>query len=139
MKRDPMDRGQLSRRGQQIVLALLEQPTLERAAAAAGVSRTTLWRWHRKPEIQKALLTARREAFSLAVGRLQQGSAAAAATLLRVITDNGAPHASRVRAAQCILDTAARGIGMQDLDLRLRELENAGRNDAPMRQLRKAA
>ena len=35
---------QLSRRDEQIILALLEHPTQEKAAAAVGISKTTLWR-----------------------------------------------------------------------------------------------
>jgi hypothetical protein len=118
---------------------LLEHTTQEKAAAAAGVSTVTLWRWQRKPEFQKALLQARRDAYSQAVARLQQGAAAAAATLLRVMCDTAAPPASRVRAAQCVLDNAARGIGLQDLDVRLRELEKSGAMEASRQPVPKIA
>src|ERR1700686_3533780 len=89
---------QLSRRDEQIIVALLEHPTQEKAAAAVGISKTTLWRRQKKPEFQKALNEARREAYAQAVARLQQGSGGAAATLLRVMIDAAAPAASRVRA-----------------------------------------
>lgn len=114
---------QLSRRDEQIIVALLEHPTQEKAAAAVGISKTTLWRRQKKLEFQKALNEARREAYAHAVARLQQGSGAAAATLLRVMTDTTAPAASRVRAAQCVLDNASRGIELQDLAVRLRAVE----------------
>jgi hypothetical protein len=117
-------RRRLSPRAEQVIAALLEHGTQEKAAAAAGISVVTLWRLHRKPEFRKALLEARSDAFSQAIGRLQQGSSAAAATLLRVMCDATSPAASRVRAAQCVLDSAARGIGLEDLEIRLRELEN---------------
>ena len=117
-------RRRLSRRAEQAIVALLEHGTQEKAAAAAGISTVTLWRLHRKPEFRKALLEARRDAFSQAIGRLQHGSSAAAATLLRIMCDATAPAASRMRAAQCVLDNAARGMSLQDLEIRLRELEN---------------
>src|SRR5438552_10047804 len=119
-------RRRLPRRAEQAIVALLEHSTQEKAAAAAGISPVTLWRLHGKPEFRKALLQARRDAFSHAISRLQHGSSAAAATLLRVMCDATSPASSRVRAAQCVLDSAARGIGLEDLEIRLRELENQG-------------
>ena len=131
---------QLSRRDEKIIVALLEQPTQEKAAAAVGISKTTLWRRQKKPEFQKALNEARREAYAQAVTRLQQGSGAAATTLLRVMTDVAAPAASRVRAAQCVLENASRGIELQDLAVRLRALENCSRReDTVTDELEKAA
>ena len=119
-------RPRLSRRAELAIAALIEHGTQEKAAAAAGISPVTLWRLHGKPEFRKALLQARRDAFSQAISRLQHGSSAAAATLLRVMCDATSPASSRVRAAQCVLDSAARGIGLEDLEIRLRELENQG-------------
>jgi hypothetical protein len=118
-------RQRLSRRDEKVILALLEHGTQEKAAAAAGISPVTLWRLQRKPAFRKALFEARNDAFSQAIGRLQHGSSAAATTLLRVMCDGAAPASSRVRAAQCVLDSAARGIGLQDLEIRLRELEKS--------------
>ncbi|HYM13657.1 MAG TPA: hypothetical protein VEU62_23155 [Bryobacterales bacterium] len=118
-------RRRLSRRAEQIIAALLEHPTQEKAAAAAGISTVTLWRWLRKPKFQKALLQARREAYSQAVARLQQGSAAAAATLLRVMCDGAAPASTRVRAADKVLGHAAKAMENEDLAVRVAALEEA--------------
>src|SRR5713101_3682781 len=120
-----LPRRRLSRRAAQAIAALLEHRTQEKAAAAAGISPVTLWRLQRKAEFRKALFEARSDAFSQAIGRLQHGSSAAATTLLRVMCDGAAPAASRVRAAQCVLESAARGLGLQDLEIRLRELEKS--------------
>ena len=116
----------LSRRAEQIIVALLEHPTLEKAAAAAGISTVTLWQWLRKPKFQKALLRARREAYSQAVARLQQGSAAAAATLLRVMCDGVAPASTRVSAADKVLAHAAKAMENEDLAVRVAAVGGAG-------------
>jgi hypothetical protein len=118
-------RRRLSRRAEKAILALLEHGTQEKAAAAAGISLVTLWRLQRKPAFRKALFEARNDAFSQAIGRLQHASSAAATSLLRVMCDGAAPASSRVRAAQCVLESAARGLGLQDLEIRLRELEKS--------------
>jgi hypothetical protein len=118
-------RRRLSRRAEQAIVALLEHGTQEKAAAVLGISTVTLWRLQRKPEFQKTLSEARTHAFAQAIGRLQHASSAAATTLLRIMCDATAPPASRVRAAQFVLDSTARGIGLQDLEIRLRELEKS--------------
>ena len=118
-------RRRLSRRAEQAIAALLEHGTQEKAAAAAGISPVTLWRLQRKPAFRKALFEARSDAFSHTISRLQHASSAAATTLLRVMVDASVPAASRVRAAQYVLESAARGIGLKDLEIRLRELEKS--------------
>jgi hypothetical protein len=130
--RDPTRRyPELSRRGEKILMALLEHPIFEKAAEAAGVSLPTLWRWRQKPEFQKALLEARRDVHSHAMARLQQGAGAAASTVLRVMVDPATPANAKLRAADMVLDIATRGLEFQDLDIRLQELERATRLKAP--------
>ena len=112
-----------SGRKERAVLALLEQPTVEKAAATVGISDVTLWRWLRTPEFQKAYREAHREAFSQCVARLQNASSAAVGTLLRVMLDRDAPAASRVRAADCVLNHATKAIELEDIEVRVSELE----------------
>src|SRR5260370_41764017 len=84
---------------QKILLALLDNPIQEKAAAAAGVSTTTVWRYQQKPRFRRALAEARREAFSQAIARMQQAANAAVSTLARVMVDSTTPPASKIRAA----------------------------------------
>ena len=124
LNEEPDDSG-LDARQERMILALLEHPTHEKAAAALGISTVTLWRATKKPEFAEAFRKARREAFSQSVARLQHASNAAVGTLLRVMTDREAPAASRVRAADVILQTALRGMEMEDIEVRVSELERA--------------
>jgi hypothetical protein len=120
----PGKRGRENRQDRAIQ-ALLEHPTIEKAAAAIGVSSVTLWRWMQQPDFQARLRAARRQAYSQTVARLQQASSAAVGTLLRVMTDQGAPAASRVRAADSVLDHAAKAVELEDLEVRVSDLERA--------------
>ena len=115
---------QLDGRQERMILALLEHPTHEKAAAALGISTVTLWR-AMKTEFAEAYRKARRESFSQSVARLQHASNAAVGTLLRVMTDREAPAASRVRAADVVLQAAFRGMEMEDIEARVSELERA--------------
>ena len=106
-----------------LVLALLQQPTLDKAAAAAGISTATAWRRTQDPDFQDQSRKARREAFSQSVGRLQQAGPAAVNTLLRVMADPAAAAASRVRAACQVLEISVRAMELDDLEARIARLE----------------
>jgi len=118
-------------RQDRIILALLEHPTFEKAAAAVGISDVTLWRQSKKPEFQEAYRKARREAFAQSLARLQHASSAAVGTLLRIMTDREAPAASRVRAADSVLAHAAKAIELEDIEARVAELERAAEAAKP--------
>ena len=112
-----------ARQRQQLILALLQQPGFEKAAAAAGVSAVTAWRISKTEEFKEEYRQARREAFSQALGRLQQAAGAATSTLMKVMLDSTAPAGSRVRAADCVLEHAANALEIEDVQVRLARLE----------------
>src|SRR5271154_5083857 len=113
------------RKKEEAVAAVLSQRTLEEAARTAGVGVATLMRWQRLPEFQEALCRARREALSQTIGRLQQGSSAAATTLLKVMLDQNTPASTKVRAADSVMNHALRAMELEDVLARLHELERA--------------
>ncbi len=105
------------------VLALLAYPTIEEAARAIGISRSTLWRWSQDSAFQSAVSSARRETFAAALNRLAVATGDAAATLHTVCTDTAVPPATRVSAANSILDQVRRGIEIDDVASRMDCLE----------------
>jgi hypothetical protein len=113
------------RKKEEAVAALLSQRNLEEAARVAGVGVATLMRWQKLPEFQEALRRARREALSQTIGRLQQGSSAAATTLLKVMLDQNTPASTKVRAAESVMNHALRAMELEDVMERLTELERA--------------
>jgi len=116
-------KGKGNRRQDQAVIALLENPTMDKAAAALGVSGVTLWRWMQDPGFQAVYREARWRAFRQSIARLQQASSAAVSTLLKIMIDPNAPAASRVRAAGEVLDHAAKAIELDDIEARVSDLE----------------
>ena len=73
---------------ERIILAMIEHCTLEKAAAALGMSTTTIWRWLKKPEFQQLYREAKRDAFSHVTGRARFVAPTAALT---APTEDGAP------------------------------------------------
>lgn len=70
-------------------------------------------------------MEARRAAFGQAVARLQQGTTAAATTLLKVLVDQNTPASVKVRAAEAILNHAAKAIEVEDIEARVAAPEAA--------------
>jgi hypothetical protein len=57
------------------------------------------------------------------IARLQQASGAAVSTLLKTMVDAAAPHSTRVRAADSVLAHAAKAIEIEDIEVRVSEIE----------------
>jgi transposase-like protein len=113
------------RQKEQAVAALLSHRNIEEAAKAVGIGANTLLRWLKVPEFQTAYREARRAAFGQAVARLQQGTSAAATTLLKTMIDPVTPASVRVRAAEAIFHHAAKAIEIEDIEVRVAALEAA--------------
>lgn len=113
----------LSRRQGQAIEALLKEPTIARAALASGVYERTLRRWMKKPRFRAVWLAARREAFGQAIGLCQRYTPAAAATLVKIMNDPGAPAAVRVTAAALVMKFGREGVEIDDLQERVADLE----------------
>jgi hypothetical protein len=112
-KRRKMDR---------IIAALLVHGSQEKAAAALHMSPVTIWRWCQKPEFHEAYDQARSESYYRAIGRAQHAANRAVSTLVEVMTLKDLPSASRVRAAESLLDHAGGAFGF-DLMRRVEQLE----------------
>ncbi len=112
------------------IIALLNEQTLSKAAAAAEVGQRTLYRWLRKPEFSRAYRQARREAFGQAIALTQRYAPLAVNTLAQGMMDTAAPASSKVAAATGLLRFGREGIELDDLAARVDALEQA----APQQQ-----
>jgi hypothetical protein len=111
----------LSRKHEQAIVALLGQPTVEKAAQAVGVNEKTLRNWMKLPAFLAAYRDARREIVEGAITRLQQLCNGAVLTLNRNLTC-GTPSVE-VRAAEAILDRSCQALDLGDVLERIEALE----------------
>lgn len=115
----------LGRKKEAVILALLSQRSVEEAARVTGVGARTLYRWMREPEFDAAYREAKRASFSQSIARMHQLSGAAVTTLGKAMLDSNTPPATKVRAADTILDHMAKAVELEDLEARLAQLERS--------------
>jgi hypothetical protein len=116
------------RKKEEAVVALLTQRNVDEAAKVVGISTQTLVRWMKVPEFQTAYREARRATFSQSIARLQQASSIAVSVLVKTMVDPAAPHSTRVRAADSVLDHAKKAIEIEDIEVRVAALEEAAKD-----------
>jgi len=113
------------RKKEDAIVALLTTRTVEEAARAVGVSTKTLLRWMKEPEFDIAYRAAKRAAFGQSIARLHQLTSAAVTTLGKVMLEPGTPPATRVRAADSILNHTSKAIEIEEIEARVAALEVA--------------
>lgn len=108
-----------------LVAGLAKGLSVEEAAAEAGVSARTAFRWMAAdPAIRTEVITLQREAMARALGVLSASSRAAATTLAS-LSEAAASESVRLAAARTILEVGPRLRESIDLEQRLAELESA--------------
>jgi ABC-type sugar transport system substrate-binding protein len=105
------------------IAALLTMPDVTAAAAAAGVTRETVYRWLRDPIFQSMIRAAEAEALTAVSRSLVVLADAAVKTLAGVMHDETAAPGVRVRAADAVLGRLLQLRELVTLEERVRHLE----------------
>jgi len=127
------DRGELTdgltAKQHKALTALIENPTLAKAAEASGIGERTLRRYMDDPAFAQAFRKARRESFTHAISMASHYSAHAIQTLGRTMTDQTTSAQTRVSAAKAILTFGRESIELDDLAARVETLERLSEQD----------
>ncbi|MBP1934892.1 helix-turn-helix transcriptional regulator [Ammoniphilus resinae] len=115
--------GKINHKQEQVIVALLNYPTIKQAADASGVGETTIYRWLRDEDFKQSYKEVRHKALGNTIARLQQVSQQAVNTLQEVMMDDTATPNSRVSAAKAVLEMAFKAYELEDLAQRVEELE----------------
>ncbi len=123
----------LSPKQEKAILALLQEPTIAKAAKAAQIGERTIHRWLSDSDFGKAYRKARREAFGHAIALTQHYAPLAVNTLATIMADASTPAHARVTAASTLLKFGREGIELDDLAARVETLEGAAEQAAKQR------
>lgn len=116
---------ELPAKQERALLALLNEPSIEKAASAAGVHQRTMYRWLKQPAFEAKYRKCRRDAFGQAVGLMAKYATLAVNTLAKAMADPDAPYHVKVSAATAVLRFGREGIELDDLAVRIAALEAA--------------
>jgi hypothetical protein len=117
------------REREKAINALLSSNTLEGAAKKAGISKRTLLRWMEEPEFRAVYRKAKGDVLRTATAILTRDSGKAALTLTKIFTGKPTENqSSRVSAAKATLRLALDSFVLEDLEERVRRLEEQPRD-----------
>lgn len=105
--------------------ALLTSPTIEKAAQATGVDKTTLHRWMKQPDFAQAFRAAKESLVESALTGLQAISGEAVEALHNELSNPLAKPSERISAARAILEYALRHREEVEIDKRINAIEEA--------------
>jgi hypothetical protein len=118
---------QLNPEQQQAVIALLNEPTMRKAAEVVGVHEKTIQRWMDDPTFDAALRHARLLQFKQAMSVAQKYAPTALGVLVSIATDKNVAASARVSAAAHVARISRETIELDDLAARVKMLEQAQR------------
>lgn len=113
----------LSTQQRQVLVSLLGGSPITRAAAAAEVDPSTIYRWLKMPTFQQELREGRRALAQQGLGQLQALVSDAVALVREILNDSTRSAAVRLRAADLVLEHTVRYLELDDLERRIQELE----------------
>ncbi len=120
----------LSPRQQKAIIALLQEPTITKAAESSGIPVRTIHFWLDQEAFSRAYRKARREAYGQAIALAQRYTPLAVQTLATMMSDHGASTSGRVSACATMLKFARESIELDDLAARVEALEHAEKERA---------
>ena len=129
----------LTHKQEAAIIALLNEPTVQRAAKVCGLNDRTIYRWLDEPAFSRAYRKARREAFAQAIAASQRYAPVAIQTLAKIMTDATLSVASRVSAATALLKFSRESIELDDLATRVDDLEKSMKDEQAQRDAGSAA
>jgi len=113
----------MTQKMQKALIALLTQPTKEKAASAAGITSKTLRNYLDDPEFRAEYKSAFANLVEDATRQAQQSIAPALSTLREIVEDTEENAQARISAARSILEYGLRLTEATDILSRLDELE----------------
>ena len=114
---------------QQIIIALLSEGTVSRAAECLGCSVDTIYKRQKKPDFQELYSQAKSEQIKTAAAKLQRFTVSAIDVTLSIMADKEVNPATRLQAAQTILSYSLKLTEQVDIIERLDALEKEINND----------
>ena len=113
----------LSPKQSRAIAALIEEPTIAKAALAAGIGQATLYRWMHDPAFHRAYMHARWKSVQQSIARVQGFTSEAASVLRDIMNNTGLTAYARVAAANSVFKNGLGGVELEDHHERLEQIQ----------------
>ncbi|MCA1011388.1 hypothetical protein [Halobacillus halophilus] len=120
----------LNKKQELAVMAIITEPTMQKAADKAGITTSTLYRWQQLDSFQEQLHQMKKETVSQATARLRQSMTIAVDTLTEMASNPKTPAVARGSAARTLLEYGMKAHQMEDLQERIERLEEMSESDS---------
>ncbi len=124
----------VQRKQQAVIAALISHRTIEEAAKASNVGKTTLFRWFQDEAFQDSYRKARSEVVRHAIAQAQCSCSEAINVLREIMNSTASPASTRVSAAKTVIETAIKAVELEDIEQRLDEIERSMKNESSRRR-----
>ena len=115
--------GFLTKKQDDVLIALLSSNSIEDASKASGVSKTTIFKYLQIDSFRESYRKARAETVSHAITQIQSACSEAVQVLRDIMNDKESPAASRVSCARTIIETGIKAVELDEIESRLCALE----------------
>lgn len=119
-----MEKEELSRNQEKLLIALLENNTIVKASEQAGITTPTAYKYLDDPVFKKEYRKLKREVFEQATSKIVESVDEAVEVLREVMKDDEEVGATRVQAARTIIANAFKSYEMQEVEERLERIES---------------
>lgn len=115
---------ELKPKQEQLLMAMLSEPSFEEAVRKAGIARTTAFRYKKDPIFMDEFRKLKKEMIETTTAKLQLASNTAVESLFEV-SQSSKSDLARVQASKTILEFAYKGYELEDISERIRRIEDA--------------
>jgi hypothetical protein len=115
--------GRLTAKQERAIIALISSPSVEEAAKAAGISKSTIFKWFQDEGFQSTYRAARGDLVRHAIAQAQAACSEAVAVLREIMNNVDTLASTRVSAAKTLLETSIKAVELEDIVARIEKLE----------------
>lgn len=105
------------------MLAILSEPTIQKACDKVGITTQTAYRWLKNEDFKQEFQVLKRDYMKTVTTTIQKNTQIAVSTIIDIMKDEKLPPTVRLQGARTILEYGYKGLEIEDILTRLDKIE----------------
>ena len=105
------------------MLAILSEPTIQKACEKVGITTQTAYRWLKDEDFKQEFQVLKRDYMKTVTTTIQKNTQIAVSTIVDIMKDEKLPPTVRLQGARTILEYGYKGLEIEDILARLDKIE----------------